>query len=426
MPFFKRSSGAPILKVGVSNEPAVPAPQEHGFARPEDGASGLIQVDLAAGPPGFYRAGLATELIVFWYHDWPLGQVLSTVAPGTVLDLAALAQDTLPQGTSAAAAALAQETQQPHDPRSLSVVICTRDRAVELERCLASLPFQTRPPDQIVVVDNASRDDGHTRRVAEAAGVTYIREDRPGLDIARNAGVRAATGDIILFTDDDVRLHPRWAERLARALDAEKGVWAVTGLVLPAELATPAQVHFEKHWAFGRGYQPIGYGRDFFASDRWLGCPAWEIGAGASMGFLRETFSRVGLFDERLDVGAAGCSGDSEFWHRLLTHGLICRYEPSSVAYHYHRREFDGLARQIRAYMSGHSAALLVQFERSRNLGNLRRLMLKIPYWYARRLVFQLWRGSPEADRLLGEEIRGFWSGIAFYLRTPRPPEAKL
>lgn len=414
------------MEVHLSEEPAVPAREKHGHAPSGNGAAGVIEIDLAAGPPGLWRAALATELVVFWFHDWPLGQVFSTVPIGSVLDLGALAQDALPHGTAPAASALAQEAQRPSDPRRLSVVICTRDRADELERCLASLPLQTRPPDQVVVVDNASRDGGRTRAVAEAAGVTYIREDRPGLDIARNAGVRAATGEIILFTDDDVRLHPRWAERMARALDAEAGVWAVTGLVLPAELATPAQLHFERHWAFGRGYQPVDYGRDFFASDRWHGCPAWEIGAGASMGFVRQTFSRVGLFDERLDVGAAGCSGDSEFWHRVLTHGLACRYEPSAVAYHYHRREFDGLARQIRAYMRGHAAALLVQFERSKNLGNLRRVVLSMPHWYARRLIRRWRRGSSDGDGLLGEEIQGFWSGIVFYLRTPRPSEPKL
>ena len=115
--------------------------------------------------------------------------------------------------------------------------------------------MQSRGPDQVVVVDNASCDDGRTRAVALAAGVDYVREDRPGLDIARNRGVRAATGDIVAFTDDDVRLHPRWLERLTAAFDADR-IMAVTGLVLPAELETPAQIHFEKYWGFGRGYRP--------------------------------------------------------------------------------------------------------------------------------------------------------------------------
>ena len=151
---------------------------------------------------------------------------------------------------------------------------------------------------------------------------------------------------------------------MAAAFDDDR-IMAVTGLVLPAELETAAQRHFERHWRFGRGYRPIDFGPDFFRVDRTHGCPAWEIGAGASMAFRREVFDRAGLFDERLDVGAAGCSGDSEYWHRVLTHGGVCRYEPSAVAFHYHRRDFAGLSRQIFSYMRGHAAALMVQYERS-------------------------------------------------------------
>ncbi len=310
------------------------------------------------------------EFLVLWHRDWPVGQLFGRDA----LCPAARLLDHVPSDvrTRAAAGVELEQAGRPTDGRKVSVVICTRDRAEELSRCLASLPLQSRVPDQVVVVDSASRDDGRTRAAALAAGVDYVREDRPGLDIARNRGARAATGDIVAFTDDDVRLHPRWLERLTAAFD-EDGVMAVTGLVLPAELQTAAQLHFETYWGFGRGYRPIDFGAEFFRTDSTHGCPAWEIGAGANMAFQRETFLRAGLFDERLDVGAAGCSGDSEYWHRVLFHGGICRYEPAAVAFHYHRREFAGLSQQIFAYMRGHAAALLVQYERSGNLGNLRR-----------------------------------------------------
>src|SRR5688572_29264099 len=74
---------------------------------------------------------------------------------------------------------------------SVSVVICTRDRPEELARCLASLPQQTYPPREIIVVDNASR-DLRTREVVRNAHAVYVREDRPGLDIARNTGAQRA------------------------------------------------------------------------------------------------------------------------------------------------------------------------------------------------------------------------------------------
>jgi GT2 family glycosyltransferase len=313
----------------------------------------------------------------------------------------------------------------PHKPvdfsplPSCSVVICTRDRPQELARCLASFEEQTLQPAEIVVVDNASR-TLETKEAALAAGVRYVREDRPGLDIARNTGARTSTGDLIVYTDDDVVLHPSWLERLVGAFDAPQ-VWAATGLVLPAELRTSAQLHFERYWSFGRGYDRRDFGPEFFSVDRDRGCPAWELGAGANMAFRRETFARVGLFDERLDVGAAGCSGDSEMWHRVLAAGGEIRYEPSAVVLHYHRADWEGLSKQIRAYMSGHAAALLVQSELSGSRGSLKRALFTMPKWYARRGLSAAsgrWRPS---DALLREEATGYLSGLLYYVRSEKP-----
>jgi glycosyltransferase involved in cell wall biosynthesis len=377
-------------------------------------------VDCEALPDDF-RMPQPGGVVMFWLGDWPVGQVYPDAdAEGS--DLAELARGTIaPSVLQRARAGMSSECDgRPADGQRVSVIICTRDRATELERCLASLREQTRVPDQIVVVDNASDDNGRTRDVALAAGVEYVREDRPGLDIARNSGVHAATGDIVAFTDDDVHVHGRWLERLAAAFD-DAPVMGVTGLVLPAELATEAQRHFETFWGFGRGYEPIVFDESFYDIDRTHGCPAWEVGAGASMAFRREIFEHAGLFDERLDVGAAGCSGDSEFWHRILTHGYRCRYEPSAVAFHFHRREFAGLSRQIFAYMRGHAAALLVQYERSGHWGNLRRAFVSMPVWYARRFARGIVKGFPARDRLLSREVCGYVSGLVFYLRAPRP-----
>ena len=304
-------------------------------------------------------------------------------------------------------------------PPSVSVVICTRDRADELARCLVSLPQQTRKPDEIIVVDNASRDD-RTRQVALAAGVTYVREDRPGLDIARNTGLLAAKGEIVAYTDDDTELHPYWLERLASAFDRDD-IMAVTGLVLPARLDTEAQWLFEDEWSFGRGFDRIDYDQAFYKASRKAGCPAWKIGAGANMAFRREIFDRIGLFDERLDVGAAGCSGDSEYWYRVLAAGYTCRYEPTAVVDHHHRLEMGGLESQIYHYMRGHVAALMVQYERTGDRGNLRRAFLSMPRYYARQAASRIIRGRTSRNRMLGQQVRGAIAGLIFYLRAPRP-----
>lgn len=351
-------------------------------------------------------------LVVYWFGDRPAGQAeLRFDGEGLlrVADLAAVAPAEPP------AEAEPDLARGPAPPRS-SLVICTRDRPDDLARCLSSLGTQSCPPDEVIVVDNASGDD-RTRRVALAAGAAYIREDRPGLDFARNAGVRAARHPIIAYTDDDVVLHPRWLERMVDAFDAPD-VMAVTGLVLPAELETEAQQIFERHWGFGRGYRRIDFGRDFFERTRAMGCPVWEVGAGASMAFRREAFEHVGHFDERLGAGAAGCSDDSEFWYRLLAAGWRCRYEPSSVAFHRHRHSTDALARQIRAYMRGHVTALLIQYERTREPGNLYRLWRVLPRHYAARFYRRLRHGRASHNRFLGAEVRGALGGIVYYLAS--------
>jgi GT2 family glycosyltransferase len=355
-------------------------------------------------------------LCVFWSGEAPVAQAYGTSGPGEPVRLDALARQAgLAPPWPVPAAPTGRRAAAP----TITLVICTRDRPVALARCLASLSSQTRKPDQVLVVDNASRGDA-TREAAVAAGVDYVREDRPGLDIARNTGALRARGDIVAYTDDDVVPHPRWLERLAAAFDGEQ-VWAVTGLVLPAELETEAQCIFERHWGFGRGFARKDFGGDFYRSQRGHGCPVWEIGAGANMAFRRRVFDTVGLFDERLDVGAAGCSGDSEFWYRILHCGGTCRYDPGAVVFHYHRRAFDDLARQIRAYMSGHAAALLVQHERTGDRGNLRRLLLTLPRRYAGQLKRRLVLGRDHTNCLLKEEIVGCLAGVLYYLRSPRP-----
>jgi glycosyltransferase involved in cell wall biosynthesis len=383
----------PARNEAVQHEPQTP------WAR-RLSADGVHHVAIGQEPIPFPHA----RAVIFWNGECPVSINIADSFDGNVSPVA--------PAFSSVSAGLSDESTAP----TVSLVICTRDRPHELARCLASLPEQSRSPQEIIVVDNASR-TAETEKVCRAAGVRYVSEPRPGLDIARNTGARSSTGEIVAYTDDDVVLHPRWLEQLVAAFDAP-AVWAVTGLVLPAELATPAQWHFERFWGFGRGFERTDFGPDFLRAHEDYGCPAWLIGAGASMAFRRETFERAGFFDERLDVGAAGCSGDSEFWHRILCCGGICRYEPSAVAFHYHRRDWTGLSRQIRAYMRGHAAALLVQYERSGRSGNLRRLFFAFPQMYARRLFKWLAFRSDVSDRMTREEVAGLLSGIWFYLRT--------
>jgi GT2 family glycosyltransferase len=269
-----------------------------------------------------------------------------------------------------------------------SVIVCTRERPDLLEECLAALVKLAPPPLEIIVVDNAPPGGISSLRIVEHFnGIFYLRHPLAGLSSARNAGLAVARGDYVAFTDDDSVAHPRWLVSLLTGF-AEVSVGCVTGLVLPRELETEAQMAFEFVLdGFSRGFVPLRFGPDFFASTRPFGVPVWRIGAGASMVFRRAVFDAIGTFDERLGAGASGCSEDSEIWYRLLAAGWECRYEPSAVVFHRHRLSWDGLERQIVAYMRGHVAALLVQFVRTGDLGNLRRIFLTLPYFYVAGLI---------------------------------------
>ncbi len=302
-----------------------------------------------------------------------------------------------------------------NDLPAVSLIICTRNRAPFLQKCLLALQQLNYPPSEVIIVDNAPEDDSTRELVALPPGICYIKESRKGLDYARNCGVGAASSPVIAFTDDDVELHPEWIWRMARAFK-DPEVQALTGLILAKEIDTKAQYYFEKYWSFNRGYRPIVYGPAFFKSHLKAGVPVWTIGAGAGMAFRRSLFDAIGTFDTRLDMGAAGCSGDSEIWYRVLAEGWSIRYDPLVIAYHTHRREMLSFKKQIGQYMRGFSAAVLIEYQRYHNHGDLSHLLRSLPPYYFKNLRRAVTGALPEGRKVaLGQEIKGYVAGISYY-----------
>ncbi|MDB6056180.1 MAG: glycosyl transferase, group 2 family protein, partial [Verrucomicrobiales bacterium] len=145
---------------------------------------------------------------------------------------------------------------------SISVAVCTRDRADDLRACLTALSDLDEPPLEVIVVDNAPRTSA-TRDLVEALqrsplrGGTrfrYILEPKPGLDWARNRAIEEACGEIVAYTDDDVLVDRGWTRAIAKTFADNPDVMALTGLVEPYELETEAQITFEELGGFSRGY----------------------------------------------------------------------------------------------------------------------------------------------------------------------------
>lgn len=350
----------------------------------------------------------------------PPGSISDATAP--TLNAVEIAQLSRPLEASLAQA---EEVGKEQRRETISIVICTRDRPEYLEQCLLSLRTLDEKAAEIIVVDNAPTTD-QTRKLASGCpGVRYVHEPRPGLDVARNRAVRESTGSIVAFVDDDVRIHPCWLRRIRNSF-LDSRVQAVTGLVLPQLLETESQILFETEWTFNRGFSRKVFGSAFFASTRDRGVPVWDIGAGANMAFRRSAFARFGYFDERLDVGAAGCSGDSEYWFRILAEGGVCVYEPGAVVFHAHRPTMEGLEHQLFNYIRGHVAALLIQHQKYRCRGDIRRLLITLPHHYARMFGRRLLGKADSQSTNLIVQCRGYLSGIAFFLRHRSIPADAL
>jgi glucosyl-dolichyl phosphate glucuronosyltransferase len=213
-----------------------------------------------------------------------------------------------------------------------SVVVCayTEKRLSQIRAALDSIARQTTPPWQVIVVadHNAALGD---RLAAEYPGLEVISNKfGKGLSGARNTGVEHATGDVVVFLDDDARAQPQWLEALLAPYDDESVV-GVGGMVLGDWSAPgrPAWLPEEFLWVVGCSYR---------------GQPRVKAEVrnpiGANMSFRRSAFDQAGLFDSSVGRTFAssrplGCE-ETEFSIRLrrLSPGARIIYEPQAVVYH--------------------------------------------------------------------------------------------
>jgi glycosyltransferase involved in cell wall biosynthesis len=110
----------------------------------------------------------------------------------------------------------------------ISVIVCAFNEEAHLSACLESIRQQTRPPDELIVVNNASTD--RTREVAGAReGVIVVDEERKGLVHARARGHAASIGDILIYTDADCRAPRHWLARIEAELARRPDSVAISG-----------------------------------------------------------------------------------------------------------------------------------------------------------------------------------------------------
>ncbi|MBD1940292.1 glycosyltransferase [Microcoleus sp. FACHB-68] len=252
---------------------------------------------------------------------------------------------------------------------SLTVAICTKDRTDNLTRCLGSLlklqipGSEDLPQFEVVVVDNAPSDEQTKELVGALPSVRYVREPKPGLDFARNRALQEATGEFLAFLDDDVVVDRKWLDGLREAQAENPDAAAFTGLVLPYELETEAQILFELRGGFRRGFEKIRYGKILPANPLYP-CGSGIFGAGCNMAFRREVLLELGGFDDALDTGAPlPGGGDLDIFYRVIRAGYPLVYEPQYVVYHQHRREIEKLRRQYWTWGLGFMAFVVKSYQ---------------------------------------------------------------
>ncbi len=215
-----------------------------------------------------------------------------------------------------------------------SVVIPTYNRAGELQQTLASLAKIRHPGSwEVIVVDNNSRDSTPQIVAAAAAAfptaLRYLLETQVGRSAALNTGIKAAAGEIIANTDDDVRFEPDWLQQAAAALNRDQCDF-VGGKVLPIWGGPrPSWLSDEggRHWAvialLDFGADPVEFGKRYAP-------------LGVNLAFRRETFDRAGFWNPELGRKAGTLMGQEvrEWMLRARDAGLRGNYAPKMVVHH--------------------------------------------------------------------------------------------
>lgn len=217
---------------------------------------------------------------------------------------------------------------------TITLILCTYNRAnsigTSLESILASV-LSPRLEWEVLVVDNNSKDD--TPAVIEGFSsrfpgrLRYLFEPKQGLSNARNAGINAARGRVIAFTDDDVTVDPRWLQNLTQPL-LDDQCSGTAGRILLGEFHPPSWLALSGPHNLGGslvqfdlGDQPVVLNQAPF---------------GASMAFQKSVFEKFGGF--RTDLGRSGKSlignEDTEFGMRLIAAGVRLLYVPQAIVYH--------------------------------------------------------------------------------------------
>ena len=214
----------------------------------------------------------------------------------------------------------------------VSLVTTVKDSGDHVGEFLASVRTQTRPPDEVVVVDGGST-DGTLERLRAAEGITLIEEPGANISRGRNLAIRAATHEVLAVSDADCVLEPSWLERLLEPIEsgADVSMGAYVPVVDGFLQACIAAVNLPSPEELDEA--------TFMPSAR-------------SVAFRRSAIEAAGGYPEWLDIGE-----DMYVNHRWRELGLDLRLARGAVVHWRLRRGLRATWRQYHRYARGDAIA---------------------------------------------------------------------
>jgi GT2 family glycosyltransferase len=356
--------------------------RRHGADEQARGLRWQISTAAAAGCAGAFVFAWTDE----WYRgghdidDWDFGLTARDRTPKPALGAVRTAFAQFPPRPAA-------------DWPRISVVVCTYNGQATLRDCLDGLMKLDYPDYEVIVVNDGST-DGTAAIVADYPFQVISTENR-GLSAARNTGLRAATGDIIAYTDDDARPDPDWLTQLALTFRRTRHA-GVGGPNIPP----PGDGALAEGVANAPG-GPI----HVLLSDQ----EAEHI-PGCNMAFRKQCLQAIGGFDARFRTAG----DDVDVCWRLQEQGWTLGFNPAAMVWHHRRNSLRAYWRQQRGY--GRAEALLERKwpERYNAVGHLA--------WCGRLYGLGLFDTAlPRRWRV----YHGIW-GSAPFQRLYRPPDGTL
>jgi glycosyltransferase involved in cell wall biosynthesis len=302
--------------------------------------------------------------------------------------------------------------------RSVTILVCTYNRAALLRETLAAFSAQHRPRTaavEIVVVDNNSTDA--TAAVVKAAAsqspfaVKYIGEASQGKSFALNRGLLTAEGQVIALTDDDVVPPPDWVTRIIDDFEREPATF-VFGKVLPRWGAPPpaylTTARARAIWGplalLDYGDEPIRYVADRFDQ----GPPI-----GANLAFLSSAVRQIGGW--RTDLGKVNntliCGEDHEIFSRLRRSGLYRGYYDPQLVVRHHVPPSRLTPRYFRKWFLWHGRTLALMLDDVYPQVDLSAMphIMGVPRFLYREALEQAgrWLRAAATDDMLSRHIEG-------------------